>query len=56
MDELFLTLQRLRLNLLETDLHHRYDIPVTMVSKILLPQACKRPYNSYNSYNIPISF
>ena len=36
MDELFLTLQRLRLNLLETDLHHRYDIPVTTVSEIFI--------------------
>ena len=36
MDELFLTLQRLRLDLLETDLHHRYDIPVTTVSEIFI--------------------
>ena len=35
-DELFLTLSRLRPNLLKEDLHFRYHISVTSVSKIFL--------------------
>ena len=44
MNELFLTLTRLRLDLLEADLHFRFEIPQTTVSEIFIAWADRLPY------------